>query len=363
MPLLSQFDYNLPRNCIAQVPADPRDSSKLLKLNRSTGEITDSIFSDLPNLLPPHTLLVRNNTRVIPARIFGHKTTGGAVEILLIHQEKDTWECMTRPGLKAGQTVQFSGLEATCIEIRNQTRIMRFSKQGAELFSTLSEIGHTPIPPYISWDDKDPEELKKKYQTTYAKIAGSAAAPTAGLHFTPELDEKLRAAGFQIAEVTLHVGLGTFLRVKTEEITDHAMHFEWYSLDADTAKLLNQAKESNHPIIAVGTTTTRVLETVARHTQNSSTASQKTNPLFAPLEGETNLFVYPPSKMLSIDGMITNFHEPKSTLLMLVSAFCTQPNTHHEFKIFSETTIGKAYSHAIKNSYRLLSFGDAMLIV
>lgn len=361
MLTLSDFDYQLPKSAIAQTPADPRDSSKLLKLNRITGEITDSVFRSIANKLPKNAVLVRNNTKVIPARIFGHKPTGGEVEILLIHQEKDTWQCLTKPGLKVGQEISFSNsdLQAICIEIRDQTRILRFSQHGAVLFSTLCDIGHTPIPPYISWGDKDPNELKKKYQTTYAKIEGSAAAPTAGLHFTQEVDEKIRAAGIQIVEVTLHVGLGTFLRVKTEKVTDHTMHFEQYYLDQKTADILNAAKRNNQPIIAVGTTTMRVLETVAR-AQNAQGASDTL--LFAESQGETNLFIFPPSKILSINGMITNFHEPKSTLLMLVSAFCTQPNSPHVFTTFSQSTIGKAYVHAIANKYRMLSFGDAMLI-
>lgn len=360
MLTLNQFDYHLPKENIAQSPAEPRDSSRLLVLNRETGEIQDSVFSHIVAYLPKNALLVRNNTKVIPARIHGTKTTGGAVELLLTKRvTEDTWQCLTKPGLKPGQTVVFARttLTATCAAIVDTTRHITFSETGHNFFSILNDIGSTPIPPYISWSSDDNQKLREVYQTTYAKIAGSAAAPTAGLHFTPAVDEALRQAGIEIAEVTLHVGLGTFLRVKTEDIADHTMHHEVYEMTPQTAEKLNAAKQAGRPIIAVGTTTTRVLETLA---QQSTAATGEV--YFEAKQGETDLYVYPPTKFLAIDGMITNFHEPKSTLLMLVSAFCTQPNTSRKFSSFSQTTVGQAYAHAIAQNYRMLSFGDAMLI-
>jgi S-adenosylmethionine:tRNA ribosyltransferase-isomerase len=355
---LSDFTYQLPPELIAQAPAVPRDSSRLLVLDRQTGQLEHHHFSELPDLLTASDVLVRNNTKVIPARIFGEKSSGGHVEVLLtkrlqLGETGEVWECLTKPGLKPGQVVTFSesSLTATCQTINHFTRDIEFNQAGTDLFTSLEKIGHTPLPPYIDWEKHDEEELRHLYQTTYAKFAGSAAAPTAGLHFTPELDERLRQKGIQIEEVTLHVGLGTFLRVKVENITEHQMHSEVFELQPEVSNRLNQAKQSGKRIISVGTTTTRVLES----------CSDKSGQLQAHA-GETDIFVYPPYRFKFVDSLITNFHESQSTLLMLVSSFVTQPNTSLDFISFSETTIGKTYQVAQQEKYRFLSFGDAMWI-
>lgn len=360
LPMLTidQFDYSLPHRFIAQKPAEPRDGSKLLVVNRESGEMEHHHFYELPSLLGPNDVIVRNNTKVVPARIFGQKNTGGQVELLLtkrLHLEdaQEVWECLTKPGLKPDQVVTFenSALVATCQEITGYTRQIAFNLSHAALFEELTKIGHTPIPPYITeWTDDDEQQLRQLYQTTFAKIQGSAAAPTAGLHFTPHIDEVLRKKGVQIEEITLHVGLGTFLSVKTEDIALHEMHSEWFTLPEAVAQRLNKAKQREKRIIAVGTTSTRVLETCAKDGQ------------LVPQTGETQLYVYPPRKFEFVDAMLTNFHEPKTTLIMLVSAFSSAPNTNHEFEHFMNTTVGKTYQAAMDNNYRFLSFGDAMLI-
>lgn len=366
MLTIDQFDYPLPKEYIAQVPAQPRDHSKLLVVNRETAEMNHHHFYDLPDLLGENDVIVRNNTKVIPARIFGRKTSGlphqgggGNVELFLIKRlrlenNQEVWECLTKPGLKPGQTVIFenSSLVATCTAITNYTREITFNASHAALFEELTRIGHTPIPPYITqWSDADEPKLRQLYQTTFAKVEGSAAAPTAGLHFTPELDEKLHTKGVQIEEITLHVGLGTFLSVKTNDIAQHDMHREWFTLPEPVAQRLNDAKRNRKRIIAVGTTSTRVLETCV-----------DASGILQPQTGETQLYIYPHRKFNFVDAMITNFHEPKTTLIMLVSAFASAPNTSHTFKSFLETTVGKAYLEAMKHEYRFLSFGDAMMI-
>lgn len=353
------FHYDLPAERIAQTPAVPRDSSRLLVVNRETGELHHHHFRELPSLLRPTDILVRNNTKVIPARIFGRKKSGGEVEILLAKRlssgsATERWECLTKPGLKPCQTVVFDnvGLEGSCVEITGFSRVIEFNQSHTELFESLDTIGHTPLPPYIEWHGDDPQELRQLYQTLYAKVAGSAAAPTAGLHFTPAVDQALTQLGVEIHEVTLHVGLGTFLRVKVDDITQHEMHAETYSFSAETAAALNAAHRAGRRIISVGTTTTRVLETCFDHERHQFVAGS----------GETKIFIYPPYRFEAIDGLITNFHEPDSTLLMLVSAFVTQPNTSHSFTSFADTTLGAAYQVALQQDYRFLSFGDAMLI-
>lgn len=358
MLTLDQFDYHLPAERIAQQPAEPRDHSRLLVVNRTNETFHHHHFFDLPQLLKSTDVLVRNNTKVIPARIFGHKESGGKVEILLAHRLKifnsgEEWEVLTKPGLKPGQTVFFENSELTieCLAINEMTRIVRLNQTGHQLFESLYQIGHTPLPPYIEWSAGDSQRLRELYQTTYAKIEGSAAAPTAGLHFTPELDEQLKSLGIAIEEVTLHVGLGTFLPVKTANITEHQMHHEWYEVKADTADRLNQARQAGQRIIAVGTTTARTLETVT-DTQGITHAG----------EGETAIFIYPPYKFNGIDALITNFHLPKSTLLMMIAAFASQPNTSIQFTNFNDSLIGQAYQEAIEKGYRFFSFGDAMLI-
>jgi S-adenosylmethionine:tRNA ribosyltransferase-isomerase len=357
---LSDFNYHLPTTAIAQTPAQPRDASKLLQLNRHTGQVSDHHFFELDTLLPNNAVLVRNNTKVIPARLYGHKTSGGLVEILLTRRigisqsGNERWECLTKPGLKPQQTITFganANLEATCTAVTDYTRELTFSLGKEAFFAALYELGSTPIPPYIHWAKDDELHLRELYQTIYAKIAGSAAAPTAGLHFTPALEDRLRSKGVDFLELTLHVGLGTFLPVKTNNITEHHLHKEWFSLPQATAQAICQAKATGRPVFAVGTTTTRVLESCA------------TGPkMVAARTGETEIYLYPPYQFQIVDGQITNFHLPKSTLLMMIAAFVSQPNTTERFMTFSQSQLGKAYQHAIGHNYRFYSFGDAMLI-
>jgi len=359
MPKLTDFDYLLPKENIAQVPADPRDSSKLMVIDRNSKKISHKHFFDLAEILSDEYVLVRNNTKVIPARIYGSKESGGKVEVLLLKRESignqgEQWEVMSKPGLKLGQSVDFmnSSLTAQVKEIRGYTRLLEFNKQGEEFFDLLDQIGHTPIPPYITWGQGDEDKLREVYQTIYAKYQGSAAAPTAGLHFTDQLDEKLNKKGIQIEEVTLHVGLGTFLPVKTDEITDHEMHSEKYILSKDTADRLNKAKQDGKKILAVGTTTTRLLE--ACTDQNGNLIAG---------EAETSIFIFPPYKFKFVDSVITNFHLPKSTLLMMISAFVSQPNFDSNFVSFKDSLVGQGYQLAIDNNYRFYSFGDGMIIL
>lgn len=355
---LSNFDYKLPERLIAQKPTVPRDSSKLMVIDRNSDEITDHQFSDLVDLLDDSYVIVRNNTKVIPARIFGNKETGGKVELLLlkrlgISNIGEQWDVMTKPGLKPGQKVLFedSLLVAQVESISGYTRIISFNQNGEEFFESLDKIGHTPIPPYIKWNDDDEKRLRDIYQTIYAKHQGSAAAPTAGLHFTNQLDKKLVEKGIVIEEVTLHVGLGTFLPVKDEIITDHKMHSEKYVLGKDTAQRLNQLKKEGKKILSVGTTTTRLLESCV----------DKNGQLVAG-EAETDIFIFPPYQYQFVDAIITNFHLPKSTLLMMISAFVSYPNVDVVFSTFKDSLIGEAYKKAISDNYRFYSFGDAMLI-
>lgn len=358
MLTLDQFDYHLPEGLIAQHPAEPRDHSRLLVLNKETQSIEHTYFFDLPQLLDENTVIVRNNTKVIPARLLGNKTTGGHVELLLnqrqrIGEKGEIWEVLTKPGLKVGQRVTFenSYLSATCIEVTGYTRIIEFNQQAETLFQSLYDIGHTPIPPYIEWENEDERQLRELYQTSYAKIEGSAAAPTAGLHFTPQIDKQLKDKGIQIEEVTLHVGLGTFLPVKDADITTHHMHSEYFEVSERTASNLNQAKAAGKKILAIGTTSMRTIES----------AVNEAGQLIAQAR-ETDIYIYPPYQFRFVDQLITNFHLPKSTLLMLVSAFVSQPNTTHSFSNFLSTPVGKAYLEAIAKKYRFFSFGDAMLI-
>jgi S-adenosylmethionine:tRNA ribosyltransferase-isomerase len=354
---LSQFEYHLPERAIAHTPAEPRDSSKLLVLDRNTGQITHSHYYDLWKFLRAGDVLVRNNSKVINARLKGLKSSGGTIEVLLNKEvsqdaESVTWECLTKPGLKVGQEVLFEDLKATCVADHGYTREIKFNIAPIKFFSTLERIGEVPLPPYI--ETMSSKKVAEQYQTTYAQFAGSVAAPTAGLHFTPALDEKLRAAGITICEVTLHVGLGTFLPVKTENITEHVMHEEVFSISEDTAQIINSAKSEGRRIIAVGTTTTRVLETLINQSASKSLISTS---------GATAIFMFPPKKFECIDGLITNFHLPKSTLLMLVSAFVSTPNTRNQFTSFGESVVGKAYDEALAHEYRFFSFGDGMLII
>ena len=337
---VSEFNYELPEELIAQTPIEKRDESRLMVLNRKQQTIEHKTFKNIIDYLEPGDVLVRNNTKVIPARLYGKKETGANVEFLLLNNiENDIWECIVRPGnkLHVGTKVIFGEglLKADILEIMpGGTRKVEFHYQG--IFNEiLNQIGLMPLPPYIH------EELKQKerYQTVYAKYNGSAAAPTAGLHFTKELLQKLQEKGVEIANVTLHVGIGTFRPVKEETVEAHEMHSEHYYIKQEDADKINQAKKQGKRAIAVGTTSCRVLETIADENGNIQEA-----------EGDTQIFIYPGYQFKILDGLITNFHLPQSTLLMLVSALA------------GKDYIMKAYEQAVKEKYRFFSFGDAMFI-
>ena len=335
------FDYYLPENLIAQTPINKRDESKLMVLNKETGTIEHRHFADIIDYLTPNDVLVLNDTKVMPARLIGQKEdTNGHIELLLLKNTKNNiYECLCKPAkrVKIGTIVNFGDgiLKAKCIETKEEgIREFEFLYDGI-FYEILDKLGEMPLPPYIHKKLKD----KNRYQTVYAKNIGSAAAPTAGLHFTQELLEKLKNKGITICYVTLHVGLGTFRPVNVEDVTTHKMHSEYYTINEETAKILNQAKKEGKNIVSVGTTTTRVLETVINQYQT-----------FKACSGYTSIFIYPGYQFKAVDSLITNFHLPKSTLIMLVSAFC------------SKEIIMNAYSEAIKNSYRFFSFGDSMFI-
>lgn len=356
---LSDFDYSLPESNIAQTPSEPRDACKLLQLDKQSGKISHHFFYDLPNLIDKNYVIVRNNTKVIPARIFGEKITGGKVEVLLVKrtgigQNGELWEVLSKPGLKVGQVITFGPktLNAKVVGINEYTRLIEFDLKGENLFSALDQIGHMPIPPYIKWHSTDEAKLREIYQTIYAKVEGSAAAPTAGLHFTRRVEDELTSRGVEIEEVTLHVGLGTFLPVKSDQIEEHKMHKEQYFLSQDVAERLNLAKKQGKKILAVGTTTTRLLEACANE-KGELVAGQS----------ETDIYIYPPYEFRFVDAMITNFHLPKSTLLMMLSAFISKPNTQFEFSNFLTSNLGRAYLESIEANYKFYSFGDAMLIM
>lgn len=337
---VSEFNYNLPEELIAQVPLEKRDTSRLMILDREKQTIEHKKFKDIIDYLEPGDCLVRNNTKVIPARIYGKKETGAKIEFLLLNNiEGDIWESIVRPGnkLHIGTKVIFGEgiLKAEILEIMpGGTRKVKFYYEG--IFNEiLDKVGLMPLPPYIHEELKD----KDRYQTVYAKYNGSAAAPTAGLHFTPELLQKIEEKGIKIANVTLHVGIGTFRPVKEDEVEKHDMHSEHYYIKQEDVDIINKAKEQGKRIISVGTTSCRVLETVADK-----------NGLLKEAEGDTQIFIYPGYKFKCIDGLITNFHLPQSTLLMLVSALAGK-----DFVI-------EAYEKAVKEKYRFFSFGDAMFI-
>ncbi len=337
---LTEFYYDLPEELIAQVPIQKRDESRLMILDRKNKTIENKIFKDIIDYLKPGDCLVRNNTKVIPARIYGKKETGANVEFLLLNNiEGDIWEAIVRPGnkLHVGTKVTFGEglLNAEIIEVmEGGTRKVKFTYNG--IFNEILEkIGLMPLPPYIH------EELKEKdrYQTVYAKYQGSAAAPTAGLHFTEELLERIKEKGVEIANVTLHVGIGTFRPVKVEKIEEHHMHSEHYYIKKEDAEKINNAKKNGGRIISVGTTSCRVLESIADE-----------NGFVKEIEGDTSIFIYPGYKFKCIDALITNFHLPESTLLMLVSALA------------GKDYVMKAYKEAVEQKYRFFSFGDAMFI-
>lgn len=341
---LSDFDYNLPLELIAQKPADPRDSSRLLVLDKKNGKINHHTFYEVVNYLQSGDVMVVNNSKVYPARLFGRRTdSDGKVEILLNKNiENSTWEVIGK-NLKPDTKINFenSCLEAKVISNENKISKIQFNLSGEEFFKEIEKIGHTPLPPYIRKNDTKKD--KTDYQTVYAKPVGSAAAPTAGLHFTKELLNQIKAKGIEIVEVTLHVGLGTFAPVEVDHIEDHKIHSEYYTVKEEELKKIIEAKKEGHRVIAVGTTSTRVLETVF-----NSPNSQLPTLSFS---GWTNIFIYPGYKFKCIDGIITNFHLPKSSLLMLVSAFVGKEN------------IDRAYQEAIEQKYRFFSYGDAMLII
>ena len=337
------FDFHLPEELIAQTPLPDRAASRLMVLDKRTGAIRHETFRNIISYLNPGDCLVLNDTRVMPARLYGEKEeTGGTVEVLLLkHLDGDRWETLVKPGkrVKPGTKLTFGGgkLQAVCLDtLEHGGRVLEFSYDGL-FYEVLAELGEMPLPPYIKEKLDDPE----RYQTVYAREIGSAAAPTAGLHFTEELLDAIREKGVHIVFITLHVGLGTFRPVQVDEVEKHDMHAEFYQMREETAETLNRVREQGGRIIAVGTTSTRTLETIAG----------KHNGRFVAESGWTDIFIYPGYEFKGIDGLVTNFHLPKSTLIMLVSALAGRENILH------------AYQVAVKERYRFFSFGDAMLII
>lgn len=338
----NDYYYDLPEELIAQTPIEPRDSSRLLVVGRGDGSLRHSVFRNIVDFLEPGDCLVLNDSRVLPARLYGiREGTGAKVEFLLLHhREKDVWEALAGPGKRAkpGNRFTFGDgvLKGEVLDVlEGGNRLIRFSYEG-DFYQILDQIGSMPLPHYITHELKD----KERYQNVYSHEVGSAAAPTAGLHFTPQLLEKIRQKGVRIAFVTLHVGLGTFRPVKTENITEHKMHSEHYSLDAANAALINTAKREGKKVIAVGTTSCRTLESIGTKENRICESS-----------GWTDIFIYPGYTFKVLDGLVTNFHLPESTLIMLVSAFAGYENTMN------------AYKTAVEEKYRFFSFGDAMLVM
>ena len=343
----SDFDYHLPESSIAQTPAEPRDSSRMLVLHRDSGDVEHRLFRDVGLFLRPNDLLVLNQTRVIPARIFAHKETGGKVELLLLRRRDElTWEALVGgKGLKVGKSVQVeNGPRAEIIGLlEGSERLIQFSEPIEPYFP---KVGNVPLPPYIHEKLSDPE----RYQTVYAKEPGSAAAPTAGLHFTPRLLDEIQAMDVKIAYVTLHVGLDTFAPVTEDDPEEHKIHTEWCELSQQTADLINETKRNGGRVIAVGTTSVRTLESAGQGTI-FDTRSSNNEYQISPFTGPTSLYILPGYHFKVVDVMITNFHLPKSTLIMLVSSFAGRE------KVLS------TYELAVKEGYRFYSFGDAMLIL
>ena len=336
------FYYDLPKERIAQTPVEPRDHSRLLVMDRFTGEMEHRHFYDIVDYLRPGDLLVINDSRVLPARLYGYKEdTGAHMELLLLEQKENmVWECLAKPGKKAKPGVKLifgdGLLTGEVVDVKEDgNRMVKFTCDG-NFYSVLDQIGQMPLPPYITEKLQD----KERYQTVYSKELGSAAAPTAGLHFTPELMDKIRAMGVDFASVTLHVGLGTFRPVKAQEVTEHKMHSEHCLLPKETAEKILKTKANGGRVIAVGTTSCRTLESVATFTGQ-----------IQPWEGYTDIFIYPGYEFKVLDGLITNFHLPESTLIMLVSAFAGREHILH------------AYEEAVKLEYRFFSFGDACLFI
>ena len=334
------FDYDLPEELIAQTPLKNRDESKLLILDKNTGEIAHSYFKNIIDALEPGDVLVLNDTKVMPARLYGVKTdTNAVIEVLMLKEQgENTWTCLTRPAkrVKVGTIIKFSDkLSAECLSIGEEgIRELKFIYHGV-FYEILDELGEMPLPPYITERLED----RERYQTVYSKEKGSAAAPTAGLHFTKELLEKVKEKGVNIAYVTLHVGLGTFRPVKVDDVNEHVMHSEFYHLEEEDAKIINDTKKNGGKIISVGTTSTRTLETIGD--ENGMVRAQS---------GWTNIFIYPGYEFKVVDKLITNFHLPESTLIMLVSALA------------GKEKVMNAYNEAVKERYRFFSFGDSMII-
>ena len=340
---LEEFDFYLPEELIAQTPLLKRDTSKLLTINRKENTYEHKVFSDIVDYFNPGDTLVLNNTRVMPARLYGQKKdTGAAIEVLLLkNKEHNMWECLVKPAkrIKVGSIVSFGEgiMEAECVKVLDDGfRYFEFKYEGI-FQERLDELGTMPLPPYI----KERLTDKERYQTVYSKEVGSSAAPTAGLHFTNELLDKIKQKGVNIVYLTLHVGLGTFRPVSVENIEDHDMHSEYYTLDKEAANVINETKKNGGRAFSVGTTSTRTLETIARDNDGE----------IVPASGWTNIFIYPGFEFKCVDGLITNFHLPKSSLIMLVSAF------------YKREKVLELYKIAVENKYRFFSFGDAMIII
>ncbi|MEZ7740203.1 tRNA preQ1(34) S-adenosylmethionine ribosyltransferase-isomerase QueA [Gemella sanguinis] len=340
---LEEFDFYLPEELIAQTPLLKRDTSKLLTINRKENKYEHKVFSDIIDYFNPGDTLVLNNTRVMPARLYGQKKdTGAAIEVLLLkNKEHNMWECLVKPAkrIKVGSIVSFGDgiMEAECVKVLDDGfRYFEFKYEGI-FQERLDELGTMPLPPYI----KERLTDKERYQTVYSKEVGSSAAPTAGLHFTNELLDKIKQKGVNIVYLTLHVGLGTFRPVSVENIEDHDMHSEYYTLDKEAANVINETKKNGGRVFSVGTTSTRTLETIARDNDGE----------IVPASGWTNIFIYPGFEFKCVDGLITNFHLPKSSLIMLVSAF------------YKREKVLELYKIAVENKYRFFSFGDAMIII
>ncbi|MGX7102867.1 tRNA preQ1(34) S-adenosylmethionine ribosyltransferase-isomerase QueA [Gemella sanguinis] len=340
---LEEFDFYLPEELIAQTPLLKRDTSKLLTINRKENTYEHKVFSDIIDYFNPGDTLVLNNTRVMPARLYGQKKdTGAAIEVLLLkNKEHNMWECLVKPAkrIKVGSIVSFGDgiMEAECVKVLDDGfRYFEFKYEGI-FQERLDELGTMPLPPYI----KERLTDKERYQTVYSKEVGSSAAPTAGLHFTNELLDKIKQKGVNIVYLTLHVGLGTFRPVSVENIEDHDMHSEYYTLDEETANVINETKKNGGRVFSVGTTSTRTLETIARDNDGEIVS----------VSGWTNIFIYPGFEFKCVDGLITNFHLPKSSLIMLVSAF------------YNREKVLELYKIAVENKYRFFSFGDAMIII
>lgn len=340
---LETYNYNLPPELIAQYPAEPRDNSRLLVLDKSTGGCQDRVFHEVIDYLQTGDILVINQTRVVPARLYACKDTGARIELLLLGPKNDNWEALVKPArrMKIGSKAYIAGCSEVEVEVvadleMDGGRLLKFNNC-SDVESLLYKAGHMPLPPYINRPDEVRDQ--QRYQTVYARESGSAAAPTAGLHFTRALLEKIKSQGINITSILLHVGLGTFRPVSSQDIREHHMHYEYYQVDDGTATLLNETRERGGSIIAVGTTVVRALETVYNDHYGFKCQS-----------GQTNKFIYPGYEIKSIDKLITNFHLPGSSLMMLVASWAGLDNTR------------QAYRHAIDNHYRFFSYGDAMLI-